>query len=420
MNDTESIRLRTVRSRELDTALEAACGRGAPPGLVAAVRQACESVPPPRRAAPRVLVAAAIVLGLAVVFTIASLTGDRETRQSASSPTSRQDPKPAAITITTAAVRARAPVIADPGRLAAEQRLLAIASSSKARLVIDTRFGGFGRESRVDLAGCGWAEAIDRIAHEFGGSVRQFGDVVLVDGDADARPPTPERGRITLSAQDLTIGALGEKLHAEAGVNLVITSAENTRFDVEVADVPWRALLATAAAAIGLESIGCGGTIAVRPRAGSKPLPAITNNYSPRPATELLDSWAKTSGQSVAVSPGLAGEVVSTLFEPTRDGLFATIAAVTRADIQHEDRNVRRLVPTKAPDETIAVNSAAMVPPDFLTFVGRLGLIVDAPQIEDEPVAIFASRARIFDLVRAIAIVNGQELRRSDAGYAIE
>lgn len=419
MNDAQST-LDTVRARELDAALETALGRGTPAGLAEAIRSACGAEAPRRRRSV-LLPAAALLLGATAVFGVAWLEHSGATTRAAppAGPTGDTGQDPQAIAITTATVRAQFEAIEDPGPMPAEERLIALAAATHERVVVDTRFPGLGRESRVDLADCGFAEAVERIAHECGGSIRQFGRVFLVDDHPDARPPSPERARITLTAKGLTLTALGKKLHAHTGIDLVMPAARDARFDIAVEDVPWRALLAAAAKAAGLRPTGCGVVVALRPAGATAAMPLTMNTETAAPAANLLDTWALIAGQNLIVAPNLEGKFVGSLWHPARADLLATAAAVLRADVESVDANVHRLIATKDPGTTTSTTSEGMLPGDFLTFVGELDATIDASRAKPQPVAVFASRAPIIDLVRAIATVNLQKLQRHDAGYVI-
>jgi hypothetical protein len=406
ITDTE----REVRERRLTALLEEAAGGGAPPDLAERVLSRVRSPRPPRSRRGATLLAALLMLGgIAVVIATARLrvtAGDVPAQDPAPAPA-----KVVEITVNTSVVRdAVRPIDEVPPGGDGATRLLSLARRGPIGIVVAPGVRG---ESKGELAGLTWHEAVGRIAAELGAGVADFGTMVVVGIGPPARA---ERLRCSVNVKDLDVRDLGKVLHAKAGMNLVVAGDLAGRVTLDVDAVPARALLDVVAQKLSLDVVGCGSVLALR-RASARAKPPGLTMYAPNLAIgEVLDHFAHLGHANMVIAPGIAGIVSVRANSPDRGDLLNALAAAVGAEVQHLERGVTRVLPRLTQTDVTLVAENL---PEWPTFVelGDVKVTIDAPP---SAVRIWTDNARAVDVLRAAAVATGRTFVRTDTGYTIK
>jgi hypothetical protein len=332
-----------------------------------------------------------------------------------SSAHSTQDPGPGpTVTITTEMVKAAFPPIEEPPAGQAVDRLLKIAATSKVGVVVAASVAG---ESKCDLAGAGWREAIDRIAAELGVGVAAFGDFIVV-GIGEPVDANKIAARFVRPESDAMVAL--KQLASVGGIDLVVaTDAVRGRVAIDVADVPLRAVLAVLATQLGLEHVGVGGVSVLRRRGEPPTTQRASLNFRDRGFTQVIDIWAHLARRNVMVGEGLNGNLSVRVLQSVEADLLTALTAVVEADWERAERGILRVrrrleLPTPVALTAERVDAAAV-----LHTLGIAPLLCTVAA-DGEPVSIFVWRASAHDLLPAVALASSRTWSRRGDGYVIE
>jgi hypothetical protein len=403
-----------VAERRLTAVLEEACGHGVPHDLAARVRgslsQSRGSAVPRRGAVmPALLMAAA----MAVVIVIASWHTRAAPLQqpSATQDTIRK------VTITTAMVRAACVAVASPPAPGeAGARLLALANGGPCGVVVAPGVRG---ESRTDLAGLTWHEAVTQVAADAGARVEDHGDVVLV---VPGEPVPLERTRCFAPGLPFVdIGDLPKLLQRACGVDLVVGADCSGQIALDVRGVPVRALLQVIANQLSLQLVGCGTVLVLRRPVPAPPARRVALNLTNCTMGQAIDAWTTVAGGNIVVAPGVAGVASVRAVSREPDALLAALAAAVGAEVVAEERGILRVVPRLAAAATATMTADHASLDDAARAVALpAGLLVVAADAARSRAQIAVSDADTLDVLRAVAMANGRRWLRRDREYTVQ
>lgn len=402
-----------VRARRLDALLEDAVGGGASPDLAVRVLARLRAQPVRRRRSTATWLAAACMFaGIAVV--VATALG----RQANVATASAQDPKPGevrTVTVTTAMVKAACVPVDAPPPGDGVERLLALANRGPFGIVVAPGVQG---ESKADLEGLTWHEAVASIAAELKVGVAEFGTMVVVG--AGAVPGESGRRWSHKAYSPSDVRELPRLLHRFGGV-LDIVCADDVagQVSLETGGVPTRAILEVVAEQLGLQVVGCGSVLALR-RAVPAPAPdRVLLNFKSRPIGEVIDTWAKLARGNVVIAPEVQGVISIGTLKPVTADLLAALGAAVGADVQHEDRGILRFVPRLPLPASVTLTAEQVTPRMVAETTGVPPELVSFANDADRRVGVTVDQVPAFDLLWATAVATGRTFARADQGYTI-
>ena len=408
-----------VRARRLTAVLQEAVGGGCPPDLAARVLARVRAVPP-RKHSASLLAALCMLAGIAVVVATARGVG-RAAAVAGTQEPAPQDPapkEPAPFTVTTAMVQAAIVAVDAPPPGDGVARLLALASRGPASIVVAPGVRG---ESKAALEGLTWHEAVVHIADELGVGVAEYGSVVVV-GIGARRPLAQLRCTIPAELPRLHVADVPRVLHRLGGLDCVVPASAAGQVAFDVRDVPVRTLLDVVAARSSLQVVGCGSVLALRPVAVPPAPLRLALNLRNRSIGDVLATWAKLAGRNVVIDAAVQGVVSVRTLTPHEPDLLQALAAAVGAEVVPEDRGILRFVPRLAAPPVTWTTNARGDAETAAEVAARSGLpegLLAAPGRPAKSVVVVAQAAAA-DVLQALALATGQQLRRREGAYVIE
>jgi len=341
-----------ARDRQLDADLAEALGDEMPANLADRITSELRQPMPHARTAParnswtRWLAAAAVVLGVVVVTSIATANGN------GTGLAGGQDPAGVA-TVTMKSIETKRIVTAEATD--SSDRLLDLANFDETSIIITQAVKG---PSKVALKDCTPRESVERIAAELNVGFAEYNGVLLIGGLG--RSGQTGR-RVTMRCEAMPVAAFLRQLHARSGANLVLAGNIAGKVTCEVTDAPWRAVLDNVCAQLKLEVVGCGTVLAVRPQQPAPKAPRVRLQMESQDIEQILTIWGLMEGTKVLVDSDVHCDITVSTKIADRLGLLNCIAAGTSSQFVEEKTNrVVRFSADKAPQSSTTLTAESL------------------------------------------------------------
>jgi len=397
MNPTEE-----ARSRQTDAVLVEALRHDVPADLEARLL-ARVATPREQVAGPaRWLIAAALLLGSAIVFAVANASSDGGALAEA------QDPKP--VRITTAHVKAaRKAIVVPPEAGDARDRLMAIAKVSELNIGIAAGVKG---HSEAHLAGMSAETAIRAIASDVGATLAEFDGIVAI---GVAGKPRTKASVVTMQNERLTVRAFFKKLHAQTGVNFVVGDDVKGSLAIDVKNVPWRELLDVVAKRLEFGAVGHGSVFAITKRV-RRVKQRVYFAFEDAAVTRIFSTCSKISGLNTVVDAGVGGKMTLRARNVSSHEALRVAAACVGARV-NEGQIVR--IELKKAGGTTSLTAEAC---DLKEQLGKWIKAIPGAKLDctvDGTFAAFVDRVDVRELLRATALATGHAVEVDDGTFTI-
>lgn len=319
-----------ARDRRLDADLAEALGNEMPAALADRIASELRQPTAPARKVramhgrTRWLAAAAVLLGIVVVTSVATSNGNH------SATADRQDPAGlATVTMESLKTKRIKSAAANDG----VRRLLDLANFDETSIIITQKVMA---PSQTLVEDCTAHEAIERIAAELKVGFAEYNGVLLVGGLG--RSGQTGR-RVTMHCETMPVAAFLRQLHARAGANLILADNLAGAVTCKVTDAPWRAVLDHVCEQLKLEVVGCGTVLAVRPQQPAPKAPRVRLQMESQDIEQILTIWGLMEGTKVVVDNDVHCDITVSTKIADRMGLLNGLAAGTSSQFVEEKAN---------------------------------------------------------------------------------
>lgn len=362
----------------------------------------------PRRSRRALWAAALLLFGAGIAAAVGHLVHARDRASAA------QDPQPAALPKVTTAGCTTATITKSMLEVEAHEALVGLAREVDVPIVIASAVRG---KVTLEAEQKPWREVLEQAAGMVGGSVQEYGSVILVT----ARP-AKSGTRVKLRTPRMPLPSFVLTIASAANANVVIASDVDGDLDVDLDQVPWRAALDGAAAALGAEVVGTGDVLVVRKRVPEQ-RSRVSINFTRLGVDEVLDRLAQINRWNVVIAPAVKGGVTVQTFRKevvVMDVLRAITAAV--AAQLSELRPVMHIEPVSERTATpLLLRGEAMDVHQLRELTkARTGWDVTVADKPEAKLWLFAPTARVDDLWRAVALATGRHLVGDGKGSRLE
>lgn len=305
-----------------------------------------------RRTGP-LLAAASLLLGLGVVFAVANVqdSGTGDGAGASQADPDRQDPKadpqaPATAVLTTESLQdAIDAETLDPApeRGDVVDRLLAIADTPSVNLIVTPVVKG---KSNIDLEGRTANEAIELLAAECNVQLSEQRGALIVGSIGQSGRIGQ---RLTLSTKDEPAGRIPvrtffRRMHRLLRINVVVSERVRGFVRCEVKDVPWRIAADAVCKQLGLEIVGCGTVLAIRP-AEPNGQARLRFRFRDSKVEDILTTWAKIGGKNLIVDDKVQGTLTLRTNDLPLDSLLRAVTDSVYAKAEQQGPNITRVAP---------------------------------------------------------------------------